>query len=329
MSLISILIPVFNVEEYIQECLKSVLRQSYTNYELVIVNDGCSDNTMDLVHSFVLQNHLVDKVNVINNSENLGIARSRNICIENAKGEYIFFLDSDDRLEEDCLRILYANAIETGAELIQSNFRCEPYPWKQFVNLNNYSGDTVLNDNAVIRRLMLERKQLPIMIWNRLIKRNFIIANGLYFKDGVIFEDEHWNFFLSKKLSKVSIVKNITYIYNNNTGGITRRYHDTPYAQYSIREIIKDYVNSIDEPYVNHQINLLYYHIYYYDYELVEIILSVYRSSLVQGIYKQFLSLHRRKIISQKLLIYISRAYIKLIRLISPAVRINSNMRNI
>src|SRR5690606_41897202 len=213
-----------------------------------------------------------------------------------------------------------------GAELIQSNFRCEPYPWKQFVNLSNYSGPNVLTNNAIIRKLMLERKQLLIINWNRLIKRDFIINKNVYFKDGVIFEDEHWTFFLAKKLNKVSIVKDITYIYNNNTSGITRRYHDTPYAQYSVREIIKDYVNNIDYPYVKIQVDLLYYHIYHYDYELVKIILSMYRNSVVLNIYNQLLKLHRMKILNQQIFILFSRAYVKLIRLISPAVRVNRNM---
>ncbi len=97
--LISVVIPVYNAEQYLDRTIQSVVQQSYKNWELIIVNDGSTDRTKDLLESY----HVFDKIRVIHKT-NSGVSHSRNVGAELAKGSYFCFLDSDDLLTPDCLR---------------------------------------------------------------------------------------------------------------------------------------------------------------------------------------------------------------------------------
>ena len=110
--LISVIVPAYNAEKYISKCIKSIQSNSYKNLEIIIVNDGSKDNTREVVESFC-----DDKRIVLINQENGGVSRARNTGIDNAKGEYIAFIDSDDYIREDYFEKLITPCIEEGAEV--------------------------------------------------------------------------------------------------------------------------------------------------------------------------------------------------------------------
>ena len=117
----SIIIPVYNVEDYIKKCLDSVFNQTYTNYEVIVVNDGTKDNSMKIVKNYDVR---------IINQENQGLSMARNNGVKKAKGEYILFLDSDDYLEENTLQ-----EIENVLDYLE--VECDDYVIDKIINTYN------------------------------------------------------------------------------------------------------------------------------------------------------------------------------------------------
>ena len=96
--LISIIVPVYNCEEYIEKCIDSILHQTYQNFEVIVINDGSKDNTLEKLKKYINKN----KITIIS-IENNGVSNARNLGIKNSKGDYICFIDSDDWVEKEYL----------------------------------------------------------------------------------------------------------------------------------------------------------------------------------------------------------------------------------
>jgi glycosyltransferase involved in cell wall biosynthesis len=116
--LISIVVPVYNVEKYIHECLESILNQSYKNIEVIIVNDGTLDNSIAKIEDL-----LKDKRTRLISQVNQGLSAARNTGIKAALGEYISFIDSDDKVKSSFIETLYDKANETNADIVRGSFR--------------------------------------------------------------------------------------------------------------------------------------------------------------------------------------------------------------
>ena len=100
-ELISVIINVYNGEKYIKKCLESIINQTYKNLEILIINDGSTDNTLS-----ICQSYKDERIRIIT-QENIGLSKSRNVGIENAKGEYLYFIDADDFVELDVIEYLH------------------------------------------------------------------------------------------------------------------------------------------------------------------------------------------------------------------------------
>lgn len=114
-SLISVAIPVYNVEKYIKRCLSSVLSQTYTNLEIIVVNDCTPDNSMEIVASMAKED---PRIKVVNHDHNMGLMWARRTGYMNATGDYVFFLDSDDALPENAMELLLNKAINSEADIV-------------------------------------------------------------------------------------------------------------------------------------------------------------------------------------------------------------------
>ena len=115
---ISLIVPVYNVEKYLKRALTSVENQTFKNFEVIIVNDGSTDGSLEIISEFVDRN----KNFTLINQENKGLGEARNVGIRHAKGRYVAFLDSDDFLEPEYLEKLYLSAIKTCADIVCCNF---------------------------------------------------------------------------------------------------------------------------------------------------------------------------------------------------------------
>ena len=161
-DLISVIINVYNGEEFIKKCLESIINQTYKNLEILIINDGSTDNTLSICEEYK------DKRIRIITTENLGLSESRNIGIENAKGEYLYFIDSDDFVDNDVIEYLY-NLCKKYKTLISS---CKPkdiYNYNFKVNVKKEKVQ-VLSSKEMLKKVLLQTDR-AVTIWNKLINR--------------------------------------------------------------------------------------------------------------------------------------------------------------
>lgn len=241
--LVSIIVPCYNVEKYVEMCINSVLHQNYENWECILINDGSKDKTLDIIKFFESQN---TKIRVFT-QENAGLSATRNRGIDIAKGEFLFFLDSDDILAKDAIRTLVLSVenddIVTGITVsskINGNEISkisQLYPPKE--------GYIVLiNDHFEVLIRTMESALTPIA-QNRLYRKQFIDRNHLRFKEGILHEDELW-FFETMLLAKnVKFINKETYFYRiNNENSITNKLSDKNLESYIsiLKEMNQKYI---------------------------------------------------------------------------------------
>lgn len=118
--LISVIIPIYNSEKYLRKCLNSVANQTFTNFEVVMVNDASTDNSIEIAKEFVLK---YENFNLIDLENNKGVSVVRNVAIEASVGKYLAFLDSDDTMDTDFLEVMYATIIKNNAQVAYCNYR--------------------------------------------------------------------------------------------------------------------------------------------------------------------------------------------------------------
>jgi len=211
--LISINIPIFKCEKYILRCLQSVYNQTYKNLELILVNDCTPDESMVIVQEFVSA-HPDILIKVIEHNENSGLSVVRNTGIKASSGRYIYFLDSDDEITEDCIDVLVKNALLTDAQIIIAQNR-----WiNTFDNTTkDYGFPTTASKKYYSNNLEIfsvySEGGFPSSSWNKLINREFIINNNIYFVPGLFAQDELWFFHLLLKTETMAIIDDITYLY--------------------------------------------------------------------------------------------------------------------
>lgn len=221
---VSIVIPIYNVAPYIDRCLKSVINQTYTgSMECMIVDDCGTDDSIIIVRRLVREYRGPIRFQILQHDHNRGLSAARNTGTDAATGDYIFYLDSDDELPHDC--------IEKLTRPIQDNPRIEivvgnyfrfcpesPHSPEKWRELNK---EDEFNTNKDVRDLFYNENGYPISAWNKLIKKDFLLSNHLYFKEGLLHEDWLWTHHVLKHLSCLHILPDITYLYYKHSQSIT------------------------------------------------------------------------------------------------------------
>ena len=209
---ISVIVPVYNVEAYLEKCVESILRQTYTNLEILLIDDGSTDNSGDLCDQLALRDQ---RIRVIH-KENGGLSDARNTGIEEASSDLIGFVDSDDYIDEDMYETLYRQMLESKAELSM----CGHYdvyhqnPEKQVVAIQTW----VLTPEEAIRMVM-EAKILSVTAVNKLYKKE--LFDQLRFEMGKIAEDAFIMIRLIHQCSKVVATNEKKYYYVHRENSIT------------------------------------------------------------------------------------------------------------
>ena len=239
---VSIIIPVYQVEEYILECLQSVVSQTMTDgLECILVDDCGSDRSMVIAESFISEYNGKIVFKILRHEYNKGLSAARNSGIQASKGEYLFFLDSDDEITPDCISMLYVLAEKYHADLVQGTYLGNHHV------LSNYSKlmPELSEDRVFIKQTMLDYDRFPVMAQNRLVRKKVIIDNGIYFKEGIIHEDNHWTFFLAKYIRILAVCKTPSYYYRITPGSITNNI-DARIKFRNLRIILGDFCNNYD-----------------------------------------------------------------------------------
>lgn len=210
---ISIVVPVYNVERYLERCLKSVLSQSFDDYEVVLVDDGSTDDSGNICDIYAKS---YNNFKVIH-KENKGLSHTRNIGVDYSNGEFIYFLDSDDYIIPDCLKILYENLLNTKADISCGSFGFfeDKHPLNVEYEVNN-KHSIYSSEDACIK--LLYGKRFYTSSCNILIKTE--IAKKNHFPLGKYHEDEMTTFRYFLEAKKIVMNGAKTYYYYQREGSI-------------------------------------------------------------------------------------------------------------
>ena len=182
---VSICVPVYGGEKYIEQCARSLFEQTYDNIEYVFVNDCTKDRSIEVVLK-VAEDYpqRQSAVRVVNHDRNRGLAASRRTGVENATGDYYFHIDEDDYLEKDAISRYVARAEETGADIVVADHN--------FVMSDGIvpHHDQIPSDKKEYVKMLLTRKA-SIEIWGRLVRRSFVMEHGLFAPEGLDLSEDY------------------------------------------------------------------------------------------------------------------------------------------
>ena len=219
-TLVSIIIPVYNVVEYIEDCLNSVRNQIYRNIEVIIVNDGCTDNTMNLVHQCVRG---WDKVKIVN-QENLGLGGARNTGLDHSTGDYIIFVDSDDAIKPDHVsRLMEAAVADPNIDIVTS--QCS-FIDEQGVDIPGGKSAFRAYYTLQGKRLSAAEQLLGLysasVAWGRLYRARLIRESDLRFPNHLPHEDWFFTYKAFYRAKRVKSIENKTYLYRIRQGSLSK-----------------------------------------------------------------------------------------------------------
>lgn len=217
---LSLIIPVYKVEEYIEECLASVCNQLVNSVEVIVINDGTPDNSMKIAVDYV-QNYFQDRIGQFKfiNQENLGLSGARNTGIKNATGEYLAFLDSDDILESNFFNRIFGVINNNYVDIVQYKayrFNDELNEKMEFIMDSPISGLANLSDKSVFEYIYSSSMWFA---WMRVYKKE--LFNMVDFQLGVFFEDAYTIPFVFYEAKKIFFINESLIGYRINKNGIT------------------------------------------------------------------------------------------------------------
>ena len=209
---VSIIVPVYNIEQYLDECIRSLVQQTYQNIEIILVDDGSTDASSDICDSYAKKYKHVK----VRHQKNKGVSSARNAGIKAAKGEWIIFADGDDEMSSDAVDTLVNTAIKTEADCVSGNF--VSYSDSHAVSVVSTSPEKiVLVDREEALKNLLYQRQIANAPFAKLYKADCI--RKVRFSESITAaEDLQFNYFALKNVQKVAIIDTIVYLYRRREG---------------------------------------------------------------------------------------------------------------
>lgn len=220
---VSIIVPVYNTAKFLEACLSSITDQSYKNIEIIIVNDGSTDDSLEICSKFAKQDNRVKLIS----QKNSGVAAARNKGFLHSTGDYIIHADSDDELPTDAIESLCSSALESNADIVIADYITQTKRTRKIVHIN-FTGDK----NLLLRGILTG--QIQGSLWNKLLKRS--LYNLASFEPGLDFTED--KLFLCRAISRsssliISHVRKPVYIYKIRTGSYTTNFSEKSLKDFS------------------------------------------------------------------------------------------------
>ncbi|MBQ2873323.1 MAG: glycosyltransferase [Bacilli bacterium] len=245
---VSIIIPAYNVENYIDKCLNSLVKQSLKDIEIIVVNDGSTDNTQKVIDKYAKKYSNV----IALEKENGGVSEARNLGLKKATGKYIGFLDSDDWIDKDMYKKLYQKAISEDFDIVACDTEAIFPDKKQYISSN------IKNDFVSNKELMIDAYAV---IWNKIYKKDLI--KEITFKKGMNFcEDVEFLYMVYSKAKKIGVIHEPLHNYLQREGSLTYVYDKKLYKlieamddiieYYKKNEIFDEYKEELEYTYVRY-----------------------------------------------------------------------------
>lgn len=213
---ISVLIPAYNVEKYISQCLDSILAQTYPAFEIIIVDDGSTDNTGKICDQYALLN---PKIKVIH-QKNQGVSAARNAAMDIAEGEYFSFVDGDDYIKPEMFEKLLNGIEKNNADMIVCNYDKVSEDGNTIIMDDKYAEDECVPFREALRWFEREHSWTYTFAWNKLYRR--IIFEDIRYPVGKKFEDDYIIHKVYMKCNKIASISDSLYCYRDNPNSIMR-----------------------------------------------------------------------------------------------------------
>lgn len=234
------------MEKYIEECLMSIAKQTYQGQvECLLIDDCGQDKSMDIVHHFIKSYNGSITFRIIAHEHNRGLSAARNTGINAAKGNYVLFVDSDDIVHPDCLTTMVDCLNENDLDMVVGSFEIvngyrpywsDIYKTKEFISFNSHEIISFFSNGHMYE-----------MAWNKLIRRDILVKNNIFFKEGLILEDQLWTFHLVNYINSFQMVTKTTYYYlvrqdsiMNNKDFIKKRFANRVVVQEERDRLLKE-----------------------------------------------------------------------------------------
>lgn len=230
LPLISVIVPVYNVEPYLERCIESIVDQTYQNWQMILVDDGSMDQSGSICDRYAGKD---DRIQVIHKT-NGGLSDARNCGIEKADGQYIAFVDSDDFVQKDFLKVQYENLARAGADMAICSY--QNYCSEQDMGCDTENHVCILQED-ITSQLYLN-PGVAIVAWNKLYRRE--LWNGVRYPAGRLHEDEAVIHELLTSCSKIVISDAKLYYYRQRAGSIMAEESDK-----SIEDAVYAYTSRI------------------------------------------------------------------------------------
>ena len=219
LPLISVIIPVYKVEKYLDRCVESVVSQTYKNLEIILVDDGSPDKCPQMCDDWARKD---SRIKVIH-KENGGLSSARNAALDIISGDYLTFIDSDDYVRADMLEIMYSRLISDNSDMAVCNYKCftdngEEEYWDNTYPVN----DDIIDVNEAHRRICFDEYWHYVIACCKLYKSS--LFDDLRFPEGKLHEDIFTSHLVIDKCNKVSCVSDALYFYYQNDSSITHNY---------------------------------------------------------------------------------------------------------
>lgn len=208
---VSLIIPVYNVADYLQQCLNSVEAQDYKHLQVIIVNDGSTDRSLEICEEYIRKH---PQSWILINQNNAGLSAARNTGLLHATGEYIAFLDSDDWIDSDFISIMVKSAVDTGAEIVESGIR---WCYSDTIRLDAIEDNCVYNMKEALGHYLLQTKPIHSAVWCKLYHKDIFIK--LNFEVGKLHEDGYFTYQAMYKCKRYAVINYIGYNYRQNRKG--------------------------------------------------------------------------------------------------------------
>ena len=269
--LVSIIIPIFNVFNYIEDCLQSVMNQTYRNIEILCIDDCGADDSIKIVENYAEKD---TRIKILRHSENKGLAPARNFGISEAKGHFIFFLDSDDYLSRTAIQELLINAHTSKADItlcdskafLDSRYNHNPEINNYIDELNTYLTASFDNLSVTEKNYYSSLKEVSCVAWAKLFKTQFIKDNDLKFVDRKVFHED--NGFHAKFLAcnpYITCVHKKLYFYRIRANSITQNVKNEVVKAAHLKISIQDAISFIQNsknPALRYELQDYYYSLF-------------------------------------------------------------------
>ena len=205
--MISVIVPLYNEQDYIENCLNSIITQTYKDIEIVVINDGSTDNSLQISEKIAFTDN---RIKIIS-QQNSGLSAARNIGIENSSGELVMFVDADDELENYAIEKLYNALIEEGIDGVVGKISVIYDAHRELEEADNwyynirYNGAKIINDDII--------NDIHCSASAKLFKRSIIENYKIRFPKGLCYEDAYWHWTYFSVCKKIYFIKESVYKY--------------------------------------------------------------------------------------------------------------------